>query len=493
MPGPDDADQPGTSSLVRVGRNTGILFVSQVATWLISAVVMATLPRLLGPEAIGQLAIAASLWAIAGVFVGFGTVTVVTLDSAREPERAGGLMGPAWRVQLLMSVAAAVAVVGFVVAASYESGVVALAVIVGVVTAAGTLANLANAALVGLERMGPIARANVLAKLAGAVATLSVLFATRNVYAVAAAGVVGVVVSTALLVRALARASRIRLRARWAEARQLARRGVPYLVAGLALIVYQQVDTVVMSLLVDSRQIGWYGAADTLFGTLLFAPTIFTTALLPTLTREHSVDPVRARVTLGRAFDILVVLAVPIGLITVVVARPFTELLYGDEFIESGAVLAVFGIVLLFTFFSVLLGSYAMASGRQAFWNWVIVVAIAATVVLDLVLVPWTNERFDNGALGGAIAFVITEAGMVIVGFRWLAPDLVIRRRITRVLKCAVAGAGLLGAASLVWDEFFLVPALVGAVAYLVVGVALRVLGADEISALRRMASRSAP
>lgn len=493
MPGPDDPDEAASTSLVRVGRNTGILFASQVATWLISAVVMATLPRILGPESIGELAVAASLWAIAGVFVTFGTVTVVTLDSARQPDRAGELIGPAWRVQIVMSVAAAVVVLAFVSLADYSAGVVALAAIVGAVTAAGTLANLANGALVGLERMGIIARATVLARLVGAVATLTVVFTTRSVYAVAATSAVSTLVSTMLLMGPLARATPVSLRARWGDARAIARRGVPYLVAGLALIVYQQVDTVVMSLLVDSVQIGWYGAADTLFGTLLFAPTIFMTALLPTLTREHAIDAERARTTLGRAFDVLVVLAVPVGLITVVVARPFTKLLYGDEFVESGPVLAVFGIVLLFTFFSVLLGSYAVASGRQAFWNWVMVIAIVSTVVLDLFLVPWTNDRFGNGALGGAIAFVITEAFMVVVGFWKLAPDLVTARRFWRVAKCAIAGAGLLGAASLAADRFFVIPALVGGLVYVVLVAVLKVLGTDEIAALKRMASRQSP
>jgi O-antigen/teichoic acid export membrane protein len=483
-------EQASEASLSRVGRNTGILFVTQLTTWVIGALVMATVPRIIGPTAVGELAVAGSLWAIAGVFITFGTGTVITLGAANEPEAAGRMVGPALRLQLTMSIVAVVILTSFAVLAGYSSTTVSLVVFLGLSTFVGTVWSIGYSAMVGMEKMTTIARASIISRIAGAAITLALVITTRHVFAAAVTGLATFLVSIPMLMRPFSKAVPVSYRSTWPQTIALARRGVPYLVAGLALIVYQQVDTLTMSLLVDEQHIGWYIAADALFATLLFAPTLFTTALLPTLTREHGQDPDRALRTLGRSFDLLVVIAVPVSLLAVVGAKPITELLYGDQFSGSAPVLAVFGVVLAFTFFSVLFGTYAVASGQQVFWNKVMIAAIVASIALDIILVPWAAREFDNGALGGAIAFVITEAGMVAAAFWLLAPTLSTAPRAMRVVKCLVGGAALVGVALVLRNQPFLLTAVGGAAAYLVTVMALRVLGPDELSLMKAIISR---
>jgi O-antigen/teichoic acid export membrane protein len=490
MAGSETSEQASEASLSRVGRNTGVLFATQLTTWVIGAVVMATVPRIIGPTAVGEIAVAGSLWAIAGVFITFGTGTLITLETARDPAAGGQLVGPALRLQLAVSVVALLALTGFAVVAGYSSTTVALIVILGVSTFVGTVWSIGYSAMVGMERMTTIAKASIISRVVGAAITLALVITTRHVFAAAVTGLVTFMVSIPMLMRPFTKAVPVRYRSTWPQTIALARRGIPYLVAGLALIVYQQIDTLTMSLLVDEEHIGWYVAADALFATLLFAPTIFTTALLPTLTREHSHDPERALRTLGRSFDLLIVIAVPVSLLAVVCAKPITGLLYGDRFSGSAPVLAVFGIVLAFTFFSVLFGTYAVASGRQVFWNKVMIAAIVASILLDAVLVPWTAREFDNGALGGAIAFVITEAGMVAAAFWLLAPSLSTTARAARVAKGLAGGAALVVVALALRNLPFVLAAAGGAAAYLAAVLALRVLGADELALMKAILTR---
>jgi O-antigen/teichoic acid export membrane protein len=481
-------EQADSTSLRAVGRNTSILFSAQLVTWVISATVTAIVPRFLGPVAVGQYAIALSLWTIATVFVAFGMPMLVTLETARDRGHAGTLVGPVLRARSMIWVLAYVVVIAFCAAVGYDSITVAVAAILGFQALISGVSEVSRATLIGIEKAGRLARAEVAAKAASAAAIIAVVLSTGSLYGLAAVNVAMAVVMALIFIRALSAETTIRYRSTTGEAITTARRGAPYLLIGMTLIAYQQVDVIVMSMLVDERQIGWYGAADTLFGTLLFAPAILMTALLPALTREHAADPARARQTVRRAFDMLTVIAIPIGLLTVVVARPFVELLYGERFSEAGAVLAVFGVVLLFTFFSVLFGNYALAVGRQTEWNRLMIVAIIATIPLDLVLVPWTDDRYGNGAIGGAITFVITEAAMVAYGIWRYAPGLLDGRRLVRIAKCAVAGGALLATAKLLDDVLFIAQAAVAGVAYVVVLILTRVLDRQEIDALKHIA-----
>ncbi|MGH9135086.1 MAG: polysaccharide biosynthesis C-terminal domain-containing protein, partial [Ilumatobacteraceae bacterium] len=153
-------------------------------------------------------------------------------------------------------------------------------------------------------------------------------------------------------------------------------------------------------------------------------------------------------------------------------------------------VFAVFGVVVMLTFFSILFGSYAVAIDRQGAWNVLIIGAIVVSILLDLVLVPWTDSAYDNGAIGGALAYVFTEGAMVAYGLWKLAPQIVTRDRVARVVKCATAGGCFIAASWFIRDLLFVVPALAGVVAYCVALVALRVLDREEVGRLRHLAPR---
>ncbi|MBK9055149.1 MAG: polysaccharide biosynthesis C-terminal domain-containing protein [Chloroflexi bacterium] len=134
-------------------------------------------------------------------------------------------------------------------------------------------------------------------------------------------------------------------------------------------------------------------------------------------------------------------LGVPIGLGLIVIANGLVVLLlFGAEFANSGLVLAVFGLVLILTYQNMLLGQFLVSTDRQNRWTAVMVVATIATIPLDLLLIPWCVARFGNGALGGAIAFVVTEAGMMLAGL-WLLPaGALTRRNAAQAVRVLLAG-----------------------------------------------------
>ncbi|MGH9132886.1 MAG: hypothetical protein ACRDZZ_03055, partial [Ilumatobacteraceae bacterium] len=128
------------TSLRAVGRNTSILFGSQSITWMLSAVMLAVLPRVIGPLRLGEYAIASSLWAMVAVLVRLGTSTLVTLEAARDHDQAGRLVGPVIRARTLSSVAGWLAIVGFALVVGYSGSIVVITALIGVVLAVEVIA-----------------------------------------------------------------------------------------------------------------------------------------------------------------------------------------------------------------------------------------------------------------------------------------------------------------------------------------------------------------
>jgi O-antigen/teichoic acid export membrane protein len=490
VPAPTSASGPPVEGGGRsLARNVSMLFASQIVTWSISLVLIVMVPRYLGPAAIGQYRIGEAIWAIAGVLSGFGTGTAISLAVARDRTNGPSLIAPVVLARLvLFAVVAAVATVLVVSGHGMDFG--AVFVFLGVAMLLSSIGSVAAAALQGFEDLTLPARADIAYKLANAVAVVVALLLGANVAVVAfiAAGAAGF--HTWMLHRYLRRYVRVRWRTDLAAAWRAARRGTPYFVGGVILVVYHQIDTIVLALLLDDETVGWYAAADRLVASTLFVPTVVMTALFPVLARLSSQSAEAAARLLDDAFRTLILLALPVGAGTIMIASPLTVLLFGQEFAEAGPVLAVFGVVTMIMFLTILLGQFAVATGRERFFFGMLGLATVATVPLDLVLVPFTDRVFANGAIGGALAYVVTETFLLVTAVAVLAPHLVNRATAGRLVRCVVAATLMALAVWPVRSLFPLVPVAVGVVVYGTALAVMRTFDDRELEAGRRLARR---
>lgn len=473
-----------------VGRNMGALFSSQLVTWVMATVLVWLVPRYLGAADFGAVRLAQAIWMIAGVLVMFGTATLLTVDIAKHRNTARSLTRNVLRVRFVLFGVAVPVVAAVLVFGPYERSTIEVSAIIGVGAAFNLFVNAYTAGLHGLQEMGHTARIDVISKAFVTVATISVLLLGGRLLPVALVAVVSSVLAAALLGRAFYTSTTELTAPATLAGRSLLAAAAPFLVVEATRVIYQQIDTVVMSLLVDEEAIGWYATADILFGSLLFVPVIVATALFPAIAALHERAPDEVGPLLRRSFNTLLLASVPIGLGTIVVAPSVVRLLYGPGFAETAPVLAVFGVVVILSSQTILLGRFALATGKVRFWSSLMVVVTVLSVPLDIVLVPWTDQRFDNGAIGGALAYVVTETLLITIGIWKVAPDLISRVTMARIARCSIAGAAMLAVSWPLRDRFFIVPGAVSLVVYVVVVVVLRTLTDQEKSMIWRVRSK---
>ena len=258
------------------------------------------------------------------------------------------------------------------------------------------------------------------------------------------------------------------------------RHSVPFMVVGLALATYRQIDILVISAVAGTRDLGWYSAADTLFGSLMFPTTVIVATTFPTMGRLYTHDRDELHRLVERSFGLLLVVTVPIGLGAAAVGPTFATTLFGDKFSGTSTLLMIFGPLTVLTFGTTFLSTVALASEKRRFVATLLFVSAAITVPLDLLLVPWTADRYDNGAIGGALAFVGTETLQFVVVLAVIAPYLITWSRARLVLRVLLAGAAMVAAVWPIREVFFLAPAAVGAVVYTVAVLVFRVLDGDR-------------
>lgn len=485
-----DADAVLAANRASVGRNVAHMLNAQVVTWVVALVTSAVVPRFLGPALVGQLRLAGSLWLIGGIFVSLGTQRFLQLEIARSATRGLRLVGPTLVLLTLTFALVASVLAGYVALTSSNSTFVVIMCFSGFVALLTTWTDTYRTSFVGLEQMAVPALADASARIATGVLTIALLALGTGVYGLLSASVIASSGLLAVLATRFHRISPIIVRGWRRAAPEIVRGSLPFMFAGAALVVYQQVDIVVISWAAGEEDLGWYGTADTLFGSLLFPAVVLTSTIFPTLGRLGAGNGEEMRALVSRTFAALVVVAVPIGFGTSLIAPSFAPLLYGEKFRETGDVLVILGPVVVLTFGTILFGAVAQAIGRVRFWTTLLLVSATLTVPLDLVLVPWSRDRFDNGAIGGAMAYVVTEAFQFTVGLCLIAPYLLNRTTVWRVTRVVLAGLIMVAAGLPLRDSFIALPIVVSAIVYAAALLVLRALSDDERRVLGKLLAR---
>jgi O-antigen/teichoic acid export membrane protein len=470
----------------KVVKNASILMTSQLITWILSLLLTIFLPRYLGAAVTGEFVLANSIWAIMGMLIGFGTDTLLTKEIARHPERTSELVGTAFSIRIVLFLLMCGLVALYIQLTSCPASTVHLIWIIGISSLITQIGLACQSALQGLEYMHYTSIAGILSKAVNTILALVVVFLGLSVYSIGFVTIISAVVSTTLLLLFLRRYFKIYVQVHVAPAIEMIKSSIPYLLSGMGLILYGQIDVLIISSMINAREVGWYGITTQLTGTLLFIPVVFTTAIFPALTRAYSNQSSSLSLLIRKSFDLMLMLSIPIGLGILVIADPLIILLYGPAFAQSGPILSIMGIVVIFMYLNILVGQFLISTDRQNIWTIIMFFATIVTVPLDLLLVPWSQSSFGNGALGGAISFVITEFGMCIAGIYLLPKGSLGWSNLRSGILIIGAGIGMAIATWYCRELFIVIPIFVGALTYICLIAILRVFPKEDIAMLKK-------
>ena len=473
----------------RVVRNATYLMGSQLATWAMTVASIVIIPRYLGAERFGEFSLAESIWLIAAGFTLFGLNTHLTKSIARTPDKLSTLFGTAWvnvGFNFLLTF-------GGVILYSWISGYspdrIQLIAIMGIGSLAMSTIALASSALAGLEHMGYISSIATINRAIYTVFAITTLLLGGNLIQYAVIIVIAVVIGAVLMVSTLYRTQPFSINFDLSLSRELYREGTPYFLTMIFAMLYKEFDIVIMSwLLPDANQLGWYTAADRLFGTMMFLPHVLVTALFPALSRMHGEGSELLPIYVSKSFNLLFLVSVPVGLGISAIAEPVIRTIYGAEFIEAAQILRVLGFVLILTYQTTLLGQFLISVDKQKLWTITMAVATLATIPLDLILVPYA-DTFGPAGVGGAMAYIFTEGGMMIAGIYFLPKGFITKANLFLALKAILAGAIMYSA--VIWvSRYGLAPGIIsGVIIYPIVIFLLRTIPAEDIELFKSAAA----
>ncbi len=473
-----------------IAKNAGVMMLSQIITWVLAMLLTLFLPRFLGPLGVGRYSLAVSIWAVMSILLSFGMDVLQTKEVSRHPERSNELLTTTTVLRFGLYLVCLLIINIFVRAVHYPQETIQVVNIIGISTLIWQINGALSANLQAFERMEFISLSDVISKAFVTIVSIVALVMGYGVNVIAWIFVLAGLIAVSVQTYGLSRLHKIRPAVRKEQFGWILKSSLPYMLVSGFQVAYNQVDVIIISLLINETQIGWYSASNRLFATFLFFPTVLIAAVFPVFSRLYETDQKALKQLFSRSFNILLLIGIPIGFGLFVIGTPIVTLLFGPEFAPGGRILSIMGFVMIATYLNSLMGKFYVSIDRQKTWTWFMFLAVVVTVPLDLVLVPFCESRFGLGALGGAISYLMTEGGMAVVGLILLPKGLLDRSSVLFSLKAFLSGIVMMFVVWQVRTYFIAIPILVGAVVYFTSVFLLKALSPADKQLLQEILSK---
>ena len=384
----------------------------QNAQWIIGCKVIQSLlqlvvgmlsARYLGPSNYGLISYAASVIGFMVPVMQLGMRSTLVQEYVVTPEREGQILGTSLVLNLLSSVACIMGVICFTVAVNAGD------VITVIVCAIYSIQLIFQA----LEMIQCWFQAKLLSKysslaMLGAYVAVSAykiyLLATRkSVYWFALShsieyGIIGIA-----MIVIYKKLGGYRLSFSWSLAKELFSRSKHYIMASLMVTVFQNTSHVMLKLIVDDTENGFYAAALTCCSVAQFVFMAIIDTARPVILESRQKSEVYFEKNMVRIYSVILYLALAQTICFILLAHPIVSIMYGKNYLEAVPVLRILAWNAAFSYMGTVRNIWILGEEKHAVLWRINLSGAVANVILNALMIPlW-------GACGAAFASVLTQ------------------------------------------------------------------------------------
>jgi O-antigen/teichoic acid export membrane protein len=439
-----------------VTKNTSIMLGQYFITSTLSFVLMMFLPRYLGPIDYGRIVLANSIVGILRIFVEYGGGYLVAKDVARNRSASGQTIVDATVFRFFIALIAFAAAVGFCHWAQYPAEEQLIVAIVGV----GLLWKGAMTVLVasyqGHESMQYTSVASITENVFMTIVGIAALLLGGKAVIIAIISVTSSFLNFSVLVAFSRKIVSAFPKVNWKAITGQFKEAAPYFLLAIFGTIYYRIDFLMLSKMAPEIVVGWYGGGYRLFDILNFFPIIFTAAVYPVLSRLWGQEEQTHKRTTQRSIQYMILLSIPVSIAAGVFANRAVKIIYGlPAYGPSINVLRILVMGLPFLFVDMVIGTTLLASNKQRQQSILALAAIPLNMGMNFFLIPYYQNHFGNGGLGAAIATVITEMFIMVVGISLMPKGIFKGFRYQAVWKGLVAGGVMALFLWIAWEAGF--------------------------------------
>lgn len=460
-----------------IAKNTTVLFIAQMITYVMSFFITMYTARYLGTAGFGTLQLALSITGITVIFADLGLGTLMVREIARDKSLTDTYVSNVALMKFLLFFLTVGITILIVYIFKYPEPASTVIYIITLAILINSFNGVLSAIFQANEKMEYISINTIFNSTLMLIGTAIGIYYGFNIFFFAFIYVISNLFSFFYILAVyLKMFSLPKLEIDFSFWKPTIKEAWAFGVSGIFISIYFYIASIVLSVVAGESAVGIYNAARNLIFVFLFIPNVVIISLFPVMSRHFKSSKDLLKLEYEKALKYLYVIAIFILIYGFIFADNIILLIYNSGF--SGAIIALQ--VLIFVvpviFITSLFGNLLGAINRQRFVTIVAGINAIVNVALNLLLIP------QFGYVGAGIATVITESIGFILMFTYISKYF-LKISITQNLLKTTFG-GLLVALLIYYlkvDVNWILAGIVGVFAYMAVIIILKIITREDI------------
>lgn len=462
----------------KIAYNVVFSATAKVVGTALSLVGIGFITRYLGKDGFGDYSTVLAFFFFFGALADLGLYAISTREISRPGSNEKEILGNVFSIRIFSSFLIVIIALSFAFFLPYPT-----AVKIGIIIAAFSYVfSSGYSVLIGLFQkrlaMDKVAIGELIGKIFQVTAIIAAVKLNLGFLAIMLTLLLNMIVSFLIVFLWSRRYIKFRPAVDLAVWKRFIKESYPVGISAVIVFAYFKLDTILLSILKTSADVGTYNAAYKVLENISFFPAMLLGLVMPIMSRYIFHERKKFELVADKTFKVFLVLTVPLFIGTVFMAESIIQLIGGPGFVESVPVLRLLAAAMVFIFFGNFFTNVIIAGSLQKKLMGILLFCAVFNVSLNLILIP----RYSY--IGAAITSSLTEGFVVLLSCFIAWKHLKYFPSFAKILPILVSGAGM----ALVFFYFqnlnFLLLVSAGVFAYILLLWLFRAVSFEELESL---------
>lgn len=383
--------------------NTGWMLFRNIYSMLVSLIVGSLSARFLGPSNYGLINYGAAIITFFTTISKLGMDSVIVAELVRKPEKEGTYLGTALAMRLLISVLSFFAIWGVLLVLEPGNH---LLLVVTLLQATAIVFQSTEVFYFWFQaklEMKYVTLAGMAALTATGLWRILLLIYEASVQWFAVSASVSALVCGICICVFFVKRANVKLKVCWTDGKYIWNSSYHFLINGLAVTLYTQLDRIMLGKMIDEAAVGLYGAASTLAVMWEFVPMSIMNSASPLLVKKYDEDRKGFLFQYQMLLMGITGMGILVGLGFTLLSKLIIWILYGEAYIPAASALTILIWSTCFAMIGTARGIWIIAAGKNKYAKYFTMIGAVVNIILNAIWIPlW-------GFVGAALATLISQ------------------------------------------------------------------------------------
>ena len=392
------------STARRIAKNTSILSISQIISYVLIFFYTIYIARFLGADGFGIISFALAFSGIFSIFVDLGLSVLTVREVSRDKSLEKKYLGNVLLIKIILAFLTFGLIALFVNLIGYPHETIVVVYFVSISTILASLSGIFYSIFQAFEEMEYQSLGQILNSI---LMFCGILLGISLGFNVSGFSFIYLLSSFITLIFILFiyiwKFSSFKIEIDLSFWKQTLKEALPYGIAGIFSTIYYWIDSVMLSIMVGNEIVGWYNAAYKIIYFFLSFYTLLIISIFPVMSTFYKTSHKSLKFAFERLFKYLLIISVPIAVITTLLSTRIILFMYSEGYIQSIIALQILIWTIIFMFINGLAGNLLGSVNKQLIVTKITGFGAISNILLNIILIP----KFSY--VGASFATVITE------------------------------------------------------------------------------------